>query len=58
MNEKTPTQQVSEWLGECSGGGCVRRMASGRSWRGTGGGRPLDAGRGYDDVGFRLVREL
>ena len=51
-------KQVSEWLGECSGGGCVRRMASGRSWRGTGGGRPLDAGRGYDDVGFRLVREL
>ncbi|MFD0726789.1 bifunctional serine/threonine-protein kinase/formylglycine-generating enzyme family protein [Lysobacter brunescens] len=51
-------KQVSEWLGECSGSGCVRRMASGRSWRGAGGGRPLDAGRGYDDVGFRLVREL
>jgi len=51
-------KQVSEWLGECSGGGCVRRMASGRSWRGAGGGRPLDAERGYDDVGFRLVREL
>ncbi len=51
-------KQVSEWLGECGGSGCVRRMASGRSWRGAGGGRPLDAARGYDDVGFRLVREL
>jgi serine/threonine protein kinase len=51
-------KQVSEWLGECGGGGCTRRMASGRSWRGSGGGRPLDAERGYDDVGFRLVREL
>lgn len=51
-------KQVSEWLGECSGAGCVRRMASGRSWRGTGGSRPLEAARGYDDVGFRLVREL
>jgi serine/threonine-protein kinase PpkA len=51
-------KQVSEWLGECAGSGCARRMASGRSWRGAGGGRPLDAARGYDDVGFRLVREL
>ncbi len=51
-------KQVSEWLGECGGSGCARRMASGRSWRGAGGGRPLDAARGYDDVGFRLVREL
>ena len=48
---------VSEWVGECSGGNCTRRMAAGRSWRGAGGGRPLEAQRGYDDVGFRLVRE-
>ncbi|MBX3711162.1 MAG: protein kinase [Lysobacter sp.] len=51
-------KQVSEWLGECSGGDCGQRMAAGRSWRGAGGGRPLEAARGYDDVGFRLVREM
>jgi hypothetical protein len=49
---------VAEWLNDCAGGSCLRRMTSGRSWRGAGGGRPLDAARGYDDVGFRLVREL
>lgn len=49
---------VAEWLNDCAGGSCARRMTSGRSWRGAGGGRPLDATRGYDDVGFRLVREL
>jgi tRNA A-37 threonylcarbamoyl transferase component Bud32 len=49
---------VSEWLTDCAGGSCARRMAAGRSWRGTGGGRPLDPARGYDDVGFRLVREM
>lgn len=49
---------VAEWLGECAGGSCAKRMSAGRSWRGAGGGRPLEAQRGYDDVGFRLVREL
>ena len=49
---------VAEWLNDCAGGSCARRMTAGRSWRGAGGGRPLDAVRGYDDVGFRLVREL
>lgn len=49
---------VAEWLNDCAGGSCARRMTAGRSWRGTGGGRPLEAARGYDDVGFRLVREL
>ena len=49
---------VAEWLGECAGGRCAKRMSAGRSWRGAGGGRPLEAARGYDDVGFRLVREL
>lgn len=49
---------VAEWLSDCAGGGCVRRMTAGRSWRGAGGGRPLEAQRGYDDVGFRLVREM
>jgi hypothetical protein len=31
-------------------------MTAGRSWRGEAVAR--DADRGYDDVGFRLVREL
>ncbi len=48
---------VAEWLLECSNG-CRERMTAGRSWREASGGRPLDATRGYDDVGFRLVREL
>jgi len=47
---------VSQWLNACSEG-CRKRMASGRSWRGTSGARALDPVRGYDDVGFRLVRE-
>ena len=46
---------VSEWLRECSAG-CSERMTGGRSWRGAP--APRDAARGYDDVGFRLVREL
>jgi serine/threonine-protein kinase PpkA len=50
---------VAEWLTDCGSAGCARRMAKGRSWRGAAAGsRPLDAERGYDDVGFRLVREL
>ncbi|TXH72077.1 MAG: hypothetical protein E6Q88_06985 [Lysobacteraceae bacterium] len=49
---------VSEWLNDCVGGNCERRMSSGRSWRDGKGVRPLDAQRGYDDVGFRLVREM
>jgi serine/threonine-protein kinase PpkA len=49
---------VAEWLNDCAGGSCARRMTAGSSWRGAGGGRPLEAARGYDDVGFRLVREL
>ncbi|HSR65940.1 MAG TPA: bifunctional serine/threonine-protein kinase/formylglycine-generating enzyme family protein, partial [Xanthomonadaceae bacterium] len=48
---------VGEWLGEC-GNGCSEHLSGGRSWRGGSGTRPLDGSRGYDDVGFRLVREL
>jgi serine/threonine-protein kinase PpkA len=47
---------VSEWLGEC-GADCRQRLSAGQSWRGTSGTKPLDATRGYDDVGFRLVRD-
>jgi len=49
---------VAEWLNDCGGAGCNRRLTAGRSWRSASGGRPLDPGRGYDDVGFRLVREM
>ena len=41
---------VAEWLRE--------RSAAGRSWRGADTTRTPDPERGYDDVGFRLVREL
>jgi hypothetical protein len=58
---ETPAQSgeraLSLWSSDCSGG-CARRMASGRSWRSTNAQRPLLANRGYDDVGFRLVREM
>jgi len=48
---------VAEWLLDCSGS-CSKRITVGQSWRGASGARPLDASRGYDDVGFRLVRDL
>jgi hypothetical protein len=47
---------VAEWLSDC-GQGCKQRLTSGRSWRGASGTRLLDPARGYDDVGFRLVRD-
>ena len=47
---------VAEWRSEC-GGDCNRRVATGRSWRSDNAQRQLDAGRGYDDIGFRLVRD-
>jgi serine/threonine protein kinase len=48
---------VSLWSRDCASG-CVRRVASGKSWRSATAQRPLLANRGYDDVGFRLVRDL
>ena len=50
-------RSVAEWLQDC-GGSCKQRVTTGASWRGTNGSRPLPSERGYDDVGFRLVREL
>ena len=44
-----PSTPVSGWLTLCADSACKRRMASGKS-------RPLDAARGYEDVGIRLVR--
>ena len=48
---------VSEWRADC-GDNCARRAATGPSWRTERASRTLDPGRGYDDVGFRLVRDL
>jgi len=48
-NSGTGSRAVAEWLRE--------RSIAGTSWRG-GAARTLDPNRGYDDVGFRLVREL
>lgn len=49
--------RVSQWTDACSGG-CNQRVVAGKGWRGGGETRALDATRGYDDVGFRLVRDL
>jgi len=57
---ETPAQSgnraVSLWSRDCAAG-CGRRFASGKSWRSASPQRPLLANRGYDDVGFRLVRD-
>jgi serine/threonine-protein kinase PpkA len=50
-------RDVSLWLRDC-GRTCVQRQVGGPSWRSKKLLRPLDADRGYDDVSFRLVREL
>ncbi|HST44447.1 MAG TPA: bifunctional serine/threonine-protein kinase/formylglycine-generating enzyme family protein, partial [Luteimonas sp.] len=50
------SRAVAVWTNDCSGG-CASRMVAGSSWRGAGGTRPLEAARGYDDVGLRLVRD-
>lgn len=52
-----PGRGVSLWLRDCDAGNCQQRQVAGGSWRGRTGQRPLAAARGYDDVGFRLVRE-
>ncbi|HZH43357.1 MAG TPA: bifunctional serine/threonine-protein kinase/formylglycine-generating enzyme family protein [Lysobacter sp.] len=49
-------RDISLWLRDC-GADCVQRRALGTSWRSREEFRSLGAGRGYDDVGFRLVRE-
>ena len=51
-------RQVAEWNIDCAGS-CEQRVASGASWRdGSANPSGREAGRGYDDVGFRLVRDL
>jgi serine/threonine-protein kinase PpkA len=54
---RTGKRAVSLWSRDCAAG-CVYRVASGKSWRTSSARRPLLANRGYDDVGFRLVRDL
>lgn len=49
-------REISLWQLDC-GDGCQERAVLGESWRKQEGRRVLDAGRGYDDVGFRLLRE-
>ena len=44
-----PLQPIAGWTTLCADAACTRRMASGKV-------RALDAGRGYPDVGIRLVR--
>lgn len=50
-------RDISLWLRDC-GRNCQQRQAAGSSWRNQEQQRALTSGRGYDDVGFRLVREL
>ena len=50
-------RDVSLWLRDC-GSTCQQRQTSGTSWRSKQAQRPLPIGRGYDDVSFRIVREL
>lgn len=44
-----PRNPISGWVTLCADPGCSRRMVSGKS-------QPMAAGRGYDDIGIRLVR--
>lgn len=53
----TSGRDVSLWSSDCASD-CARRKANGKSWRNDQGQRTLLANRGYDDVGFRLVRDL
>ncbi len=50
-------RDVALWSRDCSGS-CDKRMTSGKSWRSKEGQRARVSNRGYDDVGFRLVRDL
>src|SRR5690606_35537703 len=49
----TGATPVAEWLVDCSGD-CQARAVHGESWR-RNGSAARQPGRGYDDVGFRLV---
>ena len=57
LDADTGDRPVSLWSRDC-GPSCSRRAALGASWRSGQGRRVLPADRGYDDIGFRLLREL
>jgi len=50
-------RKLALWSRDCARD-CSERQALGTSWRSKQGQRALEANRGYDDVGFRLVRNL
>ncbi|GGK07368.1 bifunctional serine/threonine-protein kinase/formylglycine-generating enzyme family protein [Luteimonas terricola] len=51
-------RRLSEWNIDCSGS-CAQRVSSGASWRDEAAGPGAhDASRGFDDLGFRLVRDI
>jgi hypothetical protein len=50
-------REIALWLRDC-GSTCSDHKVRGGSWRNPQSSRVLSAERGYDDVGFRLVREL
>jgi hypothetical protein len=52
----TRGRAISLWLRDC-GTSCLQRVVTAGSWRGRKAAEPLVANRGYDDVGFRLLRE-
>jgi serine/threonine-protein kinase PpkA len=60
---RTHAGSAREWSGDCLGG-CEQRASVGASWRDaapTSGAREagaLKSDMGYDDIGFRLVREV
>ena len=53
---QTGSRTISLWLRDC-GKNCLERMVTAGSWRGRKAQEALTANRGYDDVGFRLLRE-
>ena len=53
---QTGSRAISLWLRDC-GENCLERMVTAGSWRGRKAQEALTANRGYDDVGFRLLRE-
>ena len=56
LSAEVDGRPLSMWLRDC-GRNCQQRQVNGQSWRSRDAQRTLLASRGYDDVGFRLVRE-
>ncbi|HEY5850371.1 MAG TPA: bifunctional serine/threonine-protein kinase/formylglycine-generating enzyme family protein [Lysobacter sp.] len=56
LRNDSGNRAMSMWLRDC-GSNCQQRQVAGESWRSRQDHRTLVAERGYDDVGFRLVRE-